>query len=93
VGGGGQLLTLTSTESPLSGRNKQVVRALVDAFMAGDLDSHVSGTHEGDLPGLPVSGKRLDLKWLMNLVRISDGKIVEEWEIFDQADFASQLGG
>jgi predicted ester cyclase len=34
----------------------------------------------------------VDLKWVMNMVRISGGQIIEEWEIFDQMDFAKQMG-
>jgi steroid delta-isomerase-like uncharacterized protein len=51
-----------------------------------------SGTFKGELQGMAPTGKSLDVRWLMNLVRISNGKIVEEWEIFDQMDFLKQLG-
>jgi len=72
------------------------VQLEVDQLVAeGDLVFslvRVSGTHQGDLPGLPANGRRMDLNWLANLVRISNGKIVEEWEVFDQADFMKQLG-
>jgi steroid delta-isomerase-like uncharacterized protein len=50
-----------------------------------------SGTHTGELMGLPPTGKRLDVKWVMNMMRIADGQIREEWEIYDEADFVKQL--
>ena len=51
-----------------------------------------SGTNTGSMMGMAPTGKRVDLKWVMNMVRISGGQIVEEWEIFDQMDFAKQMG-
>ncbi len=51
-----------------------------------------SGTHTGDLMGMPPTGKKVDLRWVMNMVRVVDGKVAEEWEVFDQLDFMRQLG-
>jgi predicted ester cyclase len=51
-----------------------------------------SGTNTGEMMGMAPTGKRVDLKWIMNMVRIVDGRIVEEWEVFDQMDFAKQMG-
>ncbi len=50
------------------------------------------GTNTGELMGMPATGKKVDVKWVMNVVRIANGKVVEEWEIFDQLDFMRQLG-
>lgn len=50
------------------------------------------GTNTQELMGMPATGKKLDLRWVMNLVRIADGKVVEEWEIFDNMDIMRQLG-
>jgi steroid delta-isomerase-like uncharacterized protein len=50
------------------------------------------GTHTGELMGMPATGKKIDLQWVMNIVRIANGKIVEEWEIFNQMDLMRQLG-
>ena len=47
---------------------------------------------KGELMGMAPTGKKLDLKWVMHMVRIQNGKVVEEWEIFDQMDFMKQLG-
>jgi steroid delta-isomerase-like uncharacterized protein len=49
-------------------------------------------THTGELMGMPPTGKKIDLQWVMNVVRIANGKIVEEWEIFNQMDLMRQLG-
>jgi predicted ester cyclase len=38
----------------------------------------VEATHKGDLPGIPVTGRRV--RWdALDVYRVSDGKIVEEW--------------
>ena len=66
-----------------------------DVFGEGDRvfsRVRVEGTNTGEMMGTPPTGKRLDIRWLMNVARIADGKIVEEWEIFDQMDMMRQLG-
>lgn len=50
------------------------------------------GTHTAELMGIPPTGRSIDLRWVMNMVRIADGKIAEEWEIWDSGDFMKQLG-
>lgn len=49
------------------------------------------GTHRGDFMGFPASGRQLRLG-LMLVSRIAEGRIVEEWEIWDGAEMARQLG-
>ncbi len=50
-----------------------------------------SGTHTGELMGIPPTGKQITVK-AMSLIRIVEGKFVEEWEILDTAAFMQQLG-
>jgi steroid delta-isomerase-like uncharacterized protein len=50
------------------------------------------GTHSGDLMGIPPTGRRIEVRWVMNMMRILEGQVCEEWEIFDEADFVKQLG-
>ena len=38
------------------------------------------------------TGKKVDLKGVLNMMRIRNGKVVEEWEIFDEMLFMKQLG-
>lgn len=52
----------------------------------------VTGTHQGQLFDIAATGKAVDVQWVMNVVRLADGKVVEEWEVFDGANFAAQLG-
>lgn len=52
----------------------------------------LTGTNTAKLMGMSPTGKKLDLKWVMQMVRIQNGKIAEEWEILDQMDFMKQLG-
>src|ERR1700761_7126030 len=52
----------------------------------------VSATQEGDLLGIPATGRRVE--WdAVDIYRVTDeGKISEEWASDDMAAFASQLG-
>jgi steroid delta-isomerase-like uncharacterized protein len=50
-----------------------------------------TGTHEGDLAGIAPTGNRVTLPG-MEIVRISDGKLVEGWEGYDSMTMMRQLG-
>lgn len=67
-----------------------------DIFAEGDkVFSRVraNGTNTGELLGsIPATGKRMEIRWIMNVARIANSKIAEEWEIFDQMDMMRQLG-
>lgn len=49
------------------------------------------GTHERDLPGIPASGRPLEMTAIA-IHRIVDGKIVEHWSGKDEIGFLQQLG-
>jgi len=51
----------------------------------------VSATHKGDVLGIPATG--LPVTWdAIDVYRIEDGKISEEWAADDMAAFLDQLG-
>jgi steroid delta-isomerase-like uncharacterized protein len=50
-----------------------------------------SGTHQGELMGVPGTGKTITLPGI-NIFRISDGKIIERWGQLDQLGVLHQLG-
>ena len=50
-----------------------------------------SGTHQGELMGVPGTGKTITLPGI-NIFRISEGKIVERWGQLDQLGLLHQLG-
>jgi len=50
-----------------------------------------TGTHEGELMGLPPTGRRISVRQIA-IYRIEDGKVVEEWEVSDQLGLMQQLG-
>ena len=50
-----------------------------------------TGTHDGELAGIPPTGNRVTLPG-MEIVRISDGKLVEGWEGYDTMNLMRQLG-
>jgi steroid delta-isomerase-like uncharacterized protein len=49
------------------------------------------GTHRGEFMGFPATGRPFRLAGFV-MSRIAEGRIAEEWEIFDGADMARQLG-
>ena len=50
-----------------------------------------TGTHEGDLMGIPATGKQATTAGV-NINRISGGKLVQGWGLFDQLGLLQQLG-
>ncbi len=51
----------------------------------------LEGTHEGELFGVPPTGRRLSIK-SMTVERVSDGKIREHWRVTDNLEMMQQLG-
>ena len=65
-----------------------------DMIAEGDkVVAHVyfSGTHKGDFQGMPPTGKQVKVE-AFDMVRISGGKLVEHWGVFDAAGMMRQLG-
>jgi len=50
-----------------------------------------TGTHTGDVPGIPASGNEIVLSGAA-LHRIEDGKIAETWFVMDTLGFMAQIG-
>ena len=51
----------------------------------------VEGTHKGDLLGIPASGKQV--RWdAVDVYRVADGKIAEEWAADDLLAFVYGVG-
>jgi steroid delta-isomerase-like uncharacterized protein len=51
----------------------------------------LEGTHEGELFGIPPTGKQLSVKGIA-VERVSDGKIREHWRVTDELGMMQQLG-
>lgn len=51
-----------------------------------------SGLHTGEFFGLPATGRRFAYRQ-MHMIRIADGKSVEQWEVRDDASLMRQLTG
>ena len=49
------------------------------------------GTHQGPLDEIPATGKKVAVPWVI-FTRFKNGRIVEDWEIFDEHGFFKQLG-
>src|SRR3712207_5878373 len=65
-----------------------------DAVTEGDKVAYrwtASGTHEGELMGIPPTGNRMTITGTA-IARISGGKIEEGWQNFDALGMMQQLG-
>lgn len=51
----------------------------------------MTGTHQGDLFGIPPTGKRMTISGIV-ISRFVGSQIAEEWEEFDQLGMMQQLG-
>ena len=71
-----------------------IVFTMKDVFGQGDkLVKHwnFKGTHTGLFFGIPATGKAVDIDGA-TIVKMSNGKIAEEQDFFDNMDFMMQLG-
>jgi len=51
----------------------------------------MSGTHKGDLFGLPATNRHVEVEQIQ-IERIKDNKIVEHWRVTDELSMMKQLG-
>jgi predicted ester cyclase len=49
------------------------------------------GTHEGEFMGIPPSGRSVTMS-LIDIVRITEGRVVEHWSVGDTLGMMQQLG-
>lgn len=52
----------------------------------------LTGTHDGNLMGIPATGRSVSVHGVIHS-RVRDGRIVEEWELIDEATLLRQLEG
>jgi steroid delta-isomerase-like uncharacterized protein len=68
---------------------------LEDIFASGDRVCSrwtVRGTNDGELEGMPATGRKIELAGLTIDRFDDDGRIVEAWDNWDNAGFMQQLG-
>jgi steroid delta-isomerase-like uncharacterized protein len=84
---------------------REFVRSVLSAFpdaqytiesliAEGDrVAQHISvrGTHKAEFQGIAATGKQVAV-WVMVISRIANGKIVEEWQMFDALGMLKQMG-
>jgi steroid delta-isomerase-like uncharacterized protein len=66
-----------------------------DVLVAGDrvaFRTLIRGSHRGDLMGIPPTGKAVSF-YTVDIVRIEDGKVTEQWGGPDLLSLLQQLGG
>jgi steroid delta-isomerase-like uncharacterized protein len=49
------------------------------------------GTHQGSFGAIAATGKSVAVPWVM-FTRIQDGRILEDWELYDGLGMMTQLG-
>lgn len=65
-----------------------------DQFAEGDRVATrftARGTHEGELEGIAPTGNRVEIAGLA-ISRIEDGKVAEDWTVFDALGLMQQIG-
>ncbi len=55
------------------------------------VELRATGTHEGDLEGIPATGRRVELAGC-NVIEVADGQIIRERDYFDIGAMLQQLG-
>ena len=70
---------------------KVVVEDMIAEGDKVDTRYTLEGTHEGELFGVPPTGKRLSIKSI-TVERVSEGKIREHWRVTESLDMMQQLG-
>lgn len=70
---------------------KQTVEAVVADDNMAALRFSATATHKGELMGMPPTGKPINISG-MCMFRITDGKVTEWAEVFDQMTLMQQIG-
>jgi steroid delta-isomerase-like uncharacterized protein len=92
-------------QAPGSAGVKQVVSMFRAAFPDLRMELHdqiaegdkvvsrwtISGTHQGAFAGIPATGKPVAMSGI-DVIRVTDGKMVEHWLAIDQLGMLQQLG-
>jgi predicted ester cyclase len=82
------------TGSFLRGAFPDRVDVIEEVIAEGDqvgLLFRMTGTHQGNLFGIPATGKKIDA-YEVAILRVADGKLVEGWFMADEAAVLKQIG-
>lgn len=69
----------------------EVLDAVADADLVA-FRSIMTGTHRGEFMGIPPTGRSVEVS-LVDMIRVEDGRFVEQWGGPDVLDLLHQLGG
>ena len=67
---------------------------IADQVVAGDKVAtrwQATGVYSGDFKGIPATGRNISMTGI-SITRLAGGKIVETWEVTDDAGLLRQLG-
>ena len=67
------------------------IKLLIDGGEYIVVELEIFGTHTGDLPGIPATGKRVSFRDV-TILKLRDGKIVEQRGLTDHLSLFQQLG-
>jgi steroid delta-isomerase-like uncharacterized protein len=65
-----------------------------DIIVEGDkgvVRATLTGTHRGEFMGIPATGKGVSVT-VIDIVRLSEGRVAEHWGVTDSAAMMEQLG-
>lgn len=71
-----------------------MVTIIEDVIAEGDkivLRVRSTGTHRGDLAGIPATGRQVSVP-AISILRFVDGKAVERWNVTDELGILQQIG-
>jgi predicted ester cyclase len=54
--------------------------------------ARATGTHQGELMGMPATGKAIDVQLIGIILFGDDGRAIEHWGVFDMITRMQQLG-
>ena len=70
-----------------------ILHSVQEAVSSGStVAAIVTGTHQGEFAGMAGTGRTFSISQAV-FARISDGKVLEAWEIADSAELLQQLRG
>ncbi len=79
-----------SVDVAISGRQDRIEEMVAEGNVVG-IQTRITGTHSGNLYGIPATGKSIDIVSVA-FYTFEDGKIVEAWEMADEAALLRQIG-
>ena len=79
---------------PIDGNHGEIHPKTEDFVAEGEkvlVRLRVKGTHDGELMGVPATGKAIDIG-VLDLFQFRDGVLIEHWALLDNLGLLRQIG-